>query len=218
MYFFNPMKIKIILALLSFSLFISCKKDETLLIIEQQKEVKKQEVIFNNINKSWSFNAFPSNQSSQSLNQNWAEWRVFLKELSEKPKTSIGAFQKKSKTLSAKALELNNNIPSTYNKPEIKSRISAIITKINTLNLYINLKAIPDQKIIKLIPEINQEIQSLQLQFAEIDTKNQIKMEDGEEEMIKMLDTTRAISVESPNTVSNAPAVKLNKKPLIQGK
>ena len=211
------MKNKIILALLSFFLFISCKKDETLLIIEQQKEVKKQEVIFATINKNWSFNAFPSNQSSQSLNQNWAEWRVFLKELSEKPKTSIGAFQKKAKTLSKKALELNNNIPVTYNKPEIKSRISAVITKINTLNLYINLKNIPDQKIVKLIPEINQEVQSLQLQFAEIDTKNQIKMEDGEEDMIRMLDTTRAISVENSNTVPN-PSVSPNKKPFLRAK
>ena len=190
------------------------------MIIEQQKEFKKQEVIFATINKNWSFNAFPSNQSSQSLNQNWAEWRVFLKELSEKPKTSIGAFQKKAKTLSKKAAELNNNIPATYNKPEIKSRISAVTTKINTLNLYINLNSIPDQKIVKLIPEINQEVESLQQQFAEIDTKNQIKIEDGEADMIRMLDTTRAISVEKnrvqPQTIqppSNQPKVK--RKPFI---
>lgn len=91
------MKNKIILALLSFVLFISCKKDEKLLIIEQQKEVKKQEAVFNNISKNWNFNAFPSNVSSQLLNQNWAEWQVFLKELSQKPKSSIGAFQKKPK-------------------------------------------------------------------------------------------------------------------------
>lgn len=192
--FFQPMKNKIILALLSLSVFISCKKDEQLLLVEQQKEVKKREAIFATINKSWNFNAFPLNQSTQSLNQNWAEWRVFLKELSEKPKTSIGAFQKKAKTLSKKAAELNNNIPATYNKPEIKSRISAVTTKINTLNLYINLNSIPDQKIVKLIPEINQEVESLQQQFAEIDTKNQIKIEDGEADMIRMLDTTRAIS------------------------
>lgn len=88
-----------------------------------------------------------------------------------------------------------------YDKPEVKSRIAVIVTKINSLNLYINLKNIPDQKIIKLIPEINQEIQSLQLQFAEIDAKNRIKMEDGEEDMIRMLDTTRAISVEKPAEV-----------------
>ena len=37
--FFQPMKNKIILALLSLSVFISCKKDEQLLLVEQQKEV-----------------------------------------------------------------------------------------------------------------------------------------------------------------------------------
>jgi hypothetical protein len=71
------------------------------------------------------------------------------------------------------------------------------------------------QKIVKLIPEINQEVESLQQQFAEIDTKNQIKIEDGEADMIRMLDTTRAISVEKnrvqPQAIqppSNQPKVK----------
>ena len=198
------MKNKLILMLVGLSLFISCKKDESLLLIEQQKEIKKQEVIFNTINKNWSLNGMPLNASSQSLNQSWAEWRNFLKEISVKPKTSIGAFQKKAKTLSKKALELNNNIPLAYNKPEVKSRIATIATKINTLNLYINLQSIPDQKIVKLIPEINQEIQSLQFQFAEIDKKSQIKIEDGEADMIRMLDTTRAISVEKPEAATNS--------------
>ena len=67
------------------------------------------------------------------------------------------------------------------------------------------MNSIPDQKIVKLIPEINQEVESLQQQFAEIDTKNQIKIEDGEADMIRMLDTTRAISSkpigQNPSTV-----------------
>ena len=66
------------------------------------------------------------------------------------------------------------------------------------------MQSIPDQKIVKLIPEINQEIQSLQFQFAEIDKKSQIKIEDGEADMIRMLDTTRAISVEKPEAATNS--------------
>lgn len=212
------MKNKLILMLIGLALFISCKKDESLLLIEQQKEIKKQEVIFNTINKNWSFNGMPLNASSQSLNQSWAEWRNFLKEISVKPKTSIGAFQKKAKTLSKKAAELNNNIPLAYDKPEVKSRIATITTKINTLNLYINLQSIPDQKIVKLIPEINQEIQSLQFQFAEIDKKSQIKIEDGEADMIRMLDTTRAISVEKPQVApspNNPQGKNIKRKPFI---
>ena len=80
-----------------------------------------------------------------------------------------------------------------YNTPEVKSRIAAITTKINAINLYINLQQIPDKKIVELIPSINTEVNALQFQLEEITRKSQIKMEDGESDMLQMLDTTRAI-------------------------
>jgi hypothetical protein len=171
----------------------SCQEDPKIRALEQEKEAKKQEVIFNTINKGWNFNAQPSNESSRSLINTWAEWRVFLYELGQKPKSTIGAFQKKAKTLSKKAADLNNNIPIIYNLPEIKSRIAAINTKINSINLYINLNQIPDKKIVKLIQETNTEVASMQFQLEEITRKSNIKLEDGESDMLKMLDTTRAI-------------------------
>lgn len=192
------MKHRIFLLFLFTLGLISCRKDEAIQKLEQEKEAKKLEVIFENINRNWNFNTQPINATSQQLTQNWSEWRNFLKELSQKPKSSIGAFQQKAKTLSKKAQELNNNIPVTYNKPEIKSRIASVTTKINSINLYIHLKTIPDEKIIQLVPEINEELRSLQNQLAEIDQKNNIKMEDGEADMIRMLDTSRAIKTNSP--------------------
>ncbi len=192
------MKHRIFLLFLFTLGLVSCRKDEAIQKLEQEKEAKKLEVIFENINRNWNFNTQPINATSQQLTQNWSEWRNFLKELSQKPKSSIGAFQQKAKTLSKKAQELNNNIPVTYNKPEIKSRIASVTTKINSINLYIHLKTIPDEKIIQLVPEINEELRSLQNQLAEIDQKNNIKMEDGEADMIKMLDTSRAIKTNNP--------------------
>lgn len=184
---------KIVLFLTSILLMFSCQEDETQRKLEQLKEQQKQEQVFKVINKNWNLNGQAINTSSQTLTQNWAEWRMFLNEINQKPKSSIGAFKKKAKTLSIRAAELNNNIPENYNKPEVKSRISALITKINSLNLFINLKAIPENKVLLLIPEINQSLQALQQQFSEIDQKSQIKMEDGEKDMIRMLDTARAI-------------------------
>jgi hypothetical protein len=184
-------------------LFVSCKDDEVKRLEAQQKEQQKQELVFNVVSKNWSFNGQAINASSQKLVQNWAEWRAFLNEINQKPKSSIGAFKKKAKVLSLKVAELNNNIPETYNKPEIKSRIAALTTKINSLNLFINLQNIPEDKLVKLIPEINQELQSLQFQFNEIDQKNQIKMEDGEVDMIRMLDTARAIPSKAPVVIPN---------------
>ena len=123
----------------------------------------------------------------------WEEWRVFLLELSQKPKSTIGAFQKKAKTLSKKAVNLKNNIPLAYDKPEIKSRISVLIAKVNALDLFINLNEIPDQKVIALVSEINTELRSIQSQLDEIIRKNAIPREEGESDLIQMLDPSRAI-------------------------
>jgi hypothetical protein len=172
---------------------VSCQEDPKIRLLAQEKEAKKQEAIFNNINQGWRFNAQPLTQTAGSLTNSWAEWRMFLTELGQKPKSSIGAFKQKAKALSKRAAELNNNIPMTYNTPEVKSRIAAIATKVNAINLYIHLQQIPDQKIVALIPSINTEVNALQFQLEEITRKSQIKMEDGENDMLRMLDTTRAI-------------------------
>jgi hypothetical protein len=187
------MQIKFPYILFLFLILASCKNEREQREVENAKDNIKKEIIFSNINNGWDFNAQPANETSQSLTKNWGEWRVFLKELSQKPKSTIGAFQQKAKTLSKKVADLNNNIPSPYNKPEIKSRIAVLTTKVNSLNLYINLDEIPDKKVIALVAEINLELTSLQSQFDEIVRKSLIPKEEGESDLIKMLDTSRAI-------------------------
>lgn len=189
---------KIIVLFCSMLLLLSCQDDAVQRKLEQEKEQEKREVTFKTINQNWNFNGTALNASSQTLVQQWPEWRTFLFEINQKPTSSIGAFQKKAKSLSLKVAALNNSIPLTYDKPEIKSRIAALATKINSLNLYINLQNIPESKILPLMPEINQELAALQQQFSEIDQKNLIKMEDGEADMIRMLDTVRAIPSSAP--------------------
>ncbi len=172
---------------------LSCSDDSEKRAIENARDVKKKEVVFTNIDKAWKFNTQPINGTTEALAVSWNEWRVFLNELSQKPQSTIGAFRKKAKTLSLKVLDLNNNIPITYSKPEVKSRIAVLTSKINSLNLYINLADIPDQKVTALIVEINIELASLQRQIGEIVRKNQIPKEEGELDMIRLLDTTRAV-------------------------
>ena len=179
--------------LLLLILFSSCQDDPKVRILEQEKENQKKEVIFNNISKGWNFNSVPSNETSRELTSVWAEWRVFLYELGQKPKSSIGAFQQKAKTLSKKAFELNGKIPIKFDLPEVRSRIAVITTKINAINLYIHLNQIPDQKIVQLVQEVNTEVASLNNQLDEIKRRGEIKIEEGEGDMIRMLDTTRAI-------------------------
>lgn len=192
------MKIKFIYLLSLFFVLNSCKNESEneKRLVENKKDAQKKEVIFSNISKAWVFNANPINQTSQSTVSSWSEWRLFLSELEQKPKKTIGAFQKKSAELSKKVMALNNNIPMEFNKAQLKSRIAVLITKVRMMDLYIHLKDIPDQKVVALIPEINTELVSLQNQMDKIVQKSKIPLEEGESELLKMLDTTRAI----PNT------------------
>jgi hypothetical protein len=184
----------------------SCKNDTEKRLLETEKDAKKKELIFSNIDKGWVFNANPINETSRSTALGWNEWRLFLAELDQKPKKTIGAFQKKATEISKKAMALNDNIPIEFAKPQLKARISALITKVRMLDLFIHLNNIPDQKIIVLVGEINAELTSLQNQMDKIVQKSKIPLEEGESDLLKMLDTARAIP-NKPPTDPNRPRI-----------
>lgn len=187
------MKLKHLFILFFVTLFFSCQNDNKQLIIEQKREAEKQEGIFKSINRGWIFEITPLEPKTQAKVNGWAEWRNFLTEINQKPKTSIGAFQKKASVLSKKVVELNNNIPIEFDKPQIKSRIAVLTTKIKELDLYIHLSQIPTKKVVKIIGEINSEIDFFEMQMEEIVYRSQIPLEPGEEEIIKMKDSSRAV-------------------------
>lgn len=191
--------------LLIFGLF-ACKNENEKRQVESIKDIKKKELIFSIIDKAWVFNAKPINETSRASALAWTDWRAFLDELDQKPKKTIGAFQKKSAELSKKVMALNNFIPVEFNKPEIKARIAILITKVRMLDLYIHLSEIPEQKVIALIPEINIQLIALQNQMDKIVKKSKIPLEEGESELLRMLDTARAIP-NTPQLDQNTPRV-----------
>ncbi|MDI1254618.1 MAG: hypothetical protein PSV16_00830 [Flavobacterium sp.] len=184
----------ILMVLMAFS----CQDDATKREAEKQKDIKKKEAVFTVINNAWNFPERPLNPQTQALISNWGEWRLFLTDLHQKPKSSISAFKQKSIILAKRANDLNNNIPPKFSKPEIKARIAALVSKVRSLDLYINLQDIPAEKIPVLVAEINTEILSLTSQMEEIIIVEQIPLEQGESDMIKMLDTSRAIPSSKP--------------------
>jgi hypothetical protein len=187
------MKNKIVAFFFLASLLFSCQNDNQKRIAENKKEVKKKELIFENINKGWVFYDTPINTTSETSIASWNEFRLFLAELSQKPKKTIGAFQKKATEISKKAMALRETVPYLFSKPQIKSRVATLITKVRLMDLYIHLDNIPDKKVVQLISEINIELVSLQRQMDKMVEKSKIPAEIGEAEMLKMLDTTRAI-------------------------
>ncbi|RTL13586.1 MAG: hypothetical protein EKK56_04910 [Flavobacteriaceae bacterium] len=179
--------------LCSLSLFvltlISCENENQQL--EAQKVAQKNEAVFKNISKMWKFNfPTPRPEVAATLGR-WNEWRQFEIEMRQKPQSTLSAFQMKTKNLSKKADTLVLTVPYEYKKPQILSRITTLNTKLKSLETFMNLRVIPEQRIAKLIPEINEEIKGLYKQWDEIIIKKAIPKEIGEELMLQALDTTR---------------------------
>lgn len=193
--------VKLKLAYIFFLVFIltSCRNDSEKQLVDTEKDFQKNELIVNNISKYWTFNASPSNSASQANAVKWTEWRLFLAELNQKPKASIRAFQNKAAELSKKVMALTVNIPFEIDKPQIKARIATLITKVQLLDLFIHLKDIPESKVVVLVTQINEELVSLQNQMDKIVQKSKIPLEEGESDLIKMLDSSRAIPNEQPD-------------------
>ena len=172
--------------------FSACKNENSSQENNSKKALKQKQLIFENINKSWNFIPRTLSPESQIIATNWNEWRLFLAELSQKPKGTIGAFQRKSKSLVQKAEVLNTTIPEKINKPQIKSRLMAMITKIKVLHTFINLDAIPEKKVVTLISDLNVELGAFQDQIEEITKRNNIKLEEGEAEMLNSVKGSQA--------------------------
>ncbi|WP_366185813.1 hypothetical protein [Flavobacterium ovatum] len=182
-------------------LLFSCKDDNQQRIAENKKEAAKKEIIFSDIEKSWVFYDTPINETTEETVKTWNELRLFLAELSKKPKKTIGAFQQKSKAISKAAMNLNNNIPLKFDKPQIKSRIAVVITKVRMMDLFIHLDRIPSEKVILLIGEINRELATLQREMDKTVEKSKIPTEEGEADLKRMLDSTRAIPTTNVITI-----------------
>ncbi len=174
-------------------LVLSCDEDSKKREALRIKTQEKTEAVFKTVDQHWKFKQNMLSPKVQAAVNDWKEWRDFNTELKQKPKSTIGAFRKKAGVLADHAAKLNNNIPEKFANAQIKSRIAILTTQLQSLDLYINLQNIPTEKVVSLISEINTGIKSLELQFEEIIRKEAIPMEEGEADMIRLLDTTRAI-------------------------
>ncbi|WP_310557218.1 hypothetical protein [Flavobacterium sp.] len=181
------MKLKLSFCLLILISFLSCKDDTKINQVEILKASKQKNLVFTNINNAWSFSPRNLSPESQAITTNWNEWRLFTSELNQKPKGTIGAFQRKTKSLVQKAAVLSNTIPAKLNKPQIKSRIMAMVTKVKALHTFINLNRIPEQKVLLLISDLNIEVIGIQDQIEEIVRRGNIQLEEGESEMLNSL-------------------------------
>ncbi len=174
-------------------LAIACQKTDEQEFIQQQKAQAARTLVLGEIKRGWHFHTPSLRPDTQNLVRNWAELRQFSSELAQAPGASIGGFQQKAKTLSKKAVELNKSIPAEFDKPEVKSRIAALTTKINQINLYMNIREIPAAKITALVADADAAWSALYREMNEIVQKSKIPLEEGESDILMMQDPSRAI-------------------------
>ena len=186
------MTVRFTLLFLTLVSFWGCKDDTAERLAANKKDLEKKDAIFNAVNNAWSFRTIQPEAQSQSLIANWEELRLLLLELNQKPKSTIGAFQKKAIDLTKKADAVYNSVPPTLQIPEFKSRFLVLLNQFRTLELFITLDDIPQQKVIAVIEEINKQLASIEIQLDEYIRKSEVPMEQGESDMIRMLDTSRA--------------------------
>lgn len=189
----NYMNYRFFTIILCVLFFTSCKNDDDKRLAEQEKSRQKGESTFKNISENWDFKTVILQPKSENLVANWEQWRLFFVELNNKPTSTLGAFQKKSSDLTQKADDLLKSIPPEIDKPEIRSRFLVLLNHFRSLEMFISLDEIPEEKIILIISEINQQLSSIELQLDEFIRKSEIPMEFGESDMIRMLDTSRAV-------------------------
>lgn len=171
-------------------LLFSCKdENEQALLVEKME--KKNLESFNQINKAWALNIPNASIEVSSVLNQWKEWKSFEQEIKQKPKSSISAFKQKVLNLVSKSDSLHLNVPSKFNKPQVRSRIVALQTKILALDTYFSLDIVPHQKVQDLIAAINKEMNAFYMQCEEIVVKSRIPTEIGEPQIISIKDTTR---------------------------
>jgi hypothetical protein len=178
---------------LTFIFIISCADDNTQ-NENSLKAAQKNAEVFEAISKKWEFKFPVTKPEIQVVLNNWNDWDQFKKELDQKPKTSILAFQMKIENVAKKSDSLSLNVPEQFNITQVRSRLVTLTTKINSLDTYLHLQEIPQKKVFILIDEINSEIKGVYLQMEEIIIKQAIPKEIGEDDMIKALDTSRMAS------------------------
>lgn len=189
--------LKLIIPCLFSILLFSCEEDPKIRQAEVLKAQKYNDSIVKIISNNWKFEVPQPSPRARQMTAGWNEWQQFKNELAQKPAASLEAYRQKTKILAEKADQLKNNIPPAFDKPQVRSRVGVLITKVRSLYTYIHLDVAQDKKVISLINGITQETMSIQNQFDEIIRFTEIPKEMGEEEMLRALDTLRMANPEA---------------------
>jgi hypothetical protein len=179
--------------LLFLVLIVSCQKDNSVeLKASRDKEIAKNKKFYTILEKKWEFYGLEFDSIVTDDMKNWEKWQNFTKELYFKPKYSLTAFKQKSKELTKKSDSLSITLPSFINKQEVATRFNVLHLQLKNLEMYLNLEKINQQKVLLHINSVNEELLVIEKMINEVALKSKIVKEAGEENIIRLRDTTRA--------------------------
>lgn len=211
--------INYIMAFVLAATLFSCEEDDKQRRAETAKAEKQNEAMLKIISNNWNFDVPPPTPAVRQRISSWTEWNQLMAELDQKPTGGINAYKQKTKNLVNKADKVRENLPAMFAKPQVYSRLGVLVTKIKDLYTYLNVDVIQDKKVLKLIGETKHEITAVQNQLDEIIRISLIPKEEGEEQMLRALDTTRManpdrmMQPEQPVPTLSAPHRKISENP-----
>lgn len=191
----------IFLMLFSISLLTTSCKDEEKFEKEQEIKISQhKDSVFAFLKNNWKFTLPKPSNELKPLLEDWNAWQEFKQELSLKPVTTIGAFQKKADILTQKLSSLSfQKMPEEINLPDVKARITLLQTSLNNLHLFIIQEPIEIDRLDKDLKQVNNSIKLLFDQMEENLIKNRVPKEIGEEEMLEAISTERRANPTTTN-------------------
>ena len=174
------------------TILVGCKNDDSQRLEAQRVAEIKQDSIFKEITKYWQFKVPSQETKANEILQSWPQWKEFSFELRQKPGIDLTNFRNKAALLSTKIKLVLATLPQDFRTKAIMSRFLVLQTNINALELYLNLDAIPLEKLRNYCNEINETIAMITIQMDAIYIRAAIPLEEGELETRQQLqDTTR---------------------------
>ncbi|MEC4115739.1 hypothetical protein [Myroides phaeus] len=191
----------IFLMLFSISLLTTSCKDEEKFEKEQEIKISQhRDSVFAFLKNNWKFSLPKPSNELKPLLDDWKAWQEFKQELSLKPVTTIGAFQKKADVLTQKLSSLSyQKMPEEINLPDVKARITLLQTSLNNLHLFIIQEPIEIDRLDNDLKQVNNSIKLLFDQMEENLIKNRVPKEIGEEEMLEAISTERRANPTTTN-------------------
>ncbi|MHC5201009.1 hypothetical protein [Myroides sp. LJL119] len=170
----------------------SCEDQDKIQQELKQKALQHNDSIFNFLQANWNFKIEQNNSELNQILQEWKIWEEFSQELAIKPVTSIGAYQNKIKILDNKLQSLTYlKYPEPLNSPDIKARITTLLSSIKDLNMFLHLNPVDIKNLDSAISKVDKDLSVLMDQMQKNLSRPSIKEYLSDQDLQNLFDTVR---------------------------